>query len=563
VSITVTNYISNINTTFPSPGKDNATQTFRNNWSNIAGALSTLNTDVSHLIAYAVDVTNTTTSFFGHTLQNVNLKNSSVAMLDFGTQSGDIVIDYSNGSYQKITLTTGVHNISFTGWPTNGKAAALKLSVVALAPNTTNIVFTNTLPLGPAQNPYVLYRANNLFEIQSEYSALDTANRVFVRSLNEFIFDNTSVAGQISNSYIAQYTGDASSNVVTRVSTVSGSNHAMLVTSNINGNPVAGLQALLPNVVKTTIVTGFTSNPQVGTANTFTVASAQDIMVGATFYLQTTSSQLTVSQVGSPLGNNVITSVQSWPIGNGIGSGQIIFKNPTFGSQGEATAFPKVTFMSATPANTTTGAVNVYTGAIYASANRLEVTYTEPNLGAVNTFAIDTMTVATTASDNSTKLANTNFTHQVMPYGAIIMWYGASNAIPSGWLLCNGANGTPDLRGRFIMGAGGSYSVNQIGGTSTSVLLEHAHNIIEPDHGNAGTGHAHNVATYTGTPATSPTGAVSGTGNGSSPGNQFTNFAPTGITIGTVTGQTTSATGAGLNIPPFYALCYIMKVTGA
>jgi hypothetical protein len=558
VSTTVTNYISNIDTTFPSPGKDNATQTFRSNSSNIVGALTSLNADVSHLIAYSVDVTNTTTSFFGHTLQNVNLKNSSVAMIDLGTQAGDIVIDYSSGSYQKITLTTGLHNISFTGWPTNGKAAALKLSVVALAPNTTNLVFTNTLPLGPAQNPYVLYRANNHFEIQSEYSALDTTNRVFVRSLNEFIFDNTSVAGQISNSYISQYTGDAASNIVSRVSTVSGSNHAMLVTSNISGNPVAGLQALMPNIVKTTIVAGSTSNPQVGTANTFTVASVQDIMVGATFYLQTTSTQLTVSQIGS---NNVITSTQSWPIGNGIGAGTVIFKNPTFRTWGEATAFPNIAYMSTNPANTTTGAINTFTGAIYAGANRLEVTFAEPNLGAVNTFAIDTITVATTSSDRSTKLANTNFVHQVLPYGAIILWSGAKTAIPSGWLLCDGTNNTPNLQDKFIVGAGNTYAVAATGGTANAVLLEHAHNVIEP--GTPGDyGHQHAIQTYDGVTGTS--GSITGKGtSGVAYSNQYTSKSETGVSVGTVTGQTAVASGAGLNLPPYYALCYIMKVTGA
>ena len=40
------------------------------------------------------------------------------------------------------------------------------------------------------------------------------------------------------------------------------------------------------------------------------------------------------------------------------------------------------------------------------------------------------------------------------PSGGIIIWSGAANAIPSGWYLCDGNNGTPDLRNRFIIGAG-------------------------------------------------------------------------------------------------------------
>ena len=47
---------------------------------------------------------------------------------------------------------------------------------------------------------------------------------------------------------------------------------------------------------------------------------------------------------------------------------------------------------------------------------------------------------------------------QASPKGIIVMWSGAADAIPAGWALCNGANGTPDLRGRFIVGAGTSAS---------------------------------------------------------------------------------------------------------
>ena len=38
------------------------------------------------------------------------------------------------------------------------------------------------------------------------------------------------------------------------------------------------------------------------------------------------------------------------------------------------------------------------------------------------------------------------------PVGAIVLWSGAANRIPDGWVLCNGSNGTPDLRGKFVVG---------------------------------------------------------------------------------------------------------------
>ena len=52
-------------------------------------------------------------------------------------------------------------------------------------------------------------------------------------------------------------------------------------------------------------------------------------------------------------------------------------------------------------------------------------------------------------------------TYNTLPVGSVIMWYGAPVDVPTGWQICNGSNGTPDLRDRFVMGAGSSASVGQ------------------------------------------------------------------------------------------------------
>lgn len=54
-----------------------------------------------------------------------------------------------------------------------------------------------------------------------------------------------------------------------------------------------------------------------------------------------------------------------------------------------------------------------------------------------------------------------------LPRGIITMWSGATNAVPSGWALCDGNNDTPNLKDRFIVGAGQSYGVGNTGGSIT------------------------------------------------------------------------------------------------
>ena len=71
---------------------------------------------------------------------------------------------------------------------------------------------------------------------------------------------------------------------------------------------------------------------------------------------------------------------------------------------------------------------------------------------------------------------------ELVPAGVIVMWSGAVASIPPSWALCNGSNGTPDLRDRFIVGAGGSYEVGDIGGSASVQLTSaeipaHNHNV--------------------------------------------------------------------------------------
>lgn len=139
-----------------------------------------------------------------------------------------------------------------------------------------------------------------------------------------------------------------------------------------------------------------------------------------------------------------------------------------------------------------------------------------------------------------------------IPTGLISLWYGAIGSVPSGWYLCDGANGTPDLRDKFVVGAGSTYSVAATGGSANAVVVTHNHTatsvVTDPTHLHTFTNYA-----TTGGGATSPV-----IGSSNTTATQSTNAASTGITVAT-TNASAGVSGTNANLPPYYALCYVMK----
>jgi len=163
-----------------------------------------------------------------------------------------------------------------------------------------------------------------------------------------------------------------------------------------------------------------------------------------------------------------------------------------------------------------------------------------------------------------------------VPQGFIGLWSGAANAIPTGWVLCDGQNNTPDLRNRFVVGAGSGYSVGNTGGSADATLVSHSHTINNHTHSFSGTtndpgNHHHDVDTRNEWSSTHGDW-TSGTGyrqehhwasyykpeTSDAGGHTHTVSGTTGNPSDTGTNsQGSSATNA--NLPPYYALCYIMK----
>jgi len=164
------------------------------------------------------------------------------------------------------------------------------------------------------------------------------------------------------------------------------------------------------------------------------------------------------------------------------------------------------------------------------------------------------------ASTNSTQVATTAYVTtavaNAIPAGTIVLWSGATSAIPTGWLICDGTSSTPDLRNRFVVGAGSTYSVDATGGSADAVIPTHNHTatstVTDP-------GHFHLEGSTVQYGVTTSTSRGNRSGDTEASGKSFnTESATTGITVATTTANTgVSATNA--NLPPYYALAYIMK----
>ena len=166
-----------------------------------------------------------------------------------------------------------------------------------------------------------------------------------------------------------------------------------------------------------------------------------------------------------------------------------------------------------------------------------------------------------TIGTNTTQIATTAFAiANGIPSGCIVLWSGSVASIPTGWVLCNGSSGTPDLRNRFVVGAGSTYAVGATGGSADATLVAHSHSVSDPGHGHGvnDPGHTHSI-NY----SSAINLDVGGIGALVLMGSTNTSAAATGISIqGSGTGISIASSGSSAtnaNLPPYYALAYIMK----
>jgi len=152
------------------------------------------------------------------------------------------------------------------------------------------------------------------------------------------------------------------------------------------------------------------------------------------------------------------------------------------------------------------------------------------------------MTIYATSGVETASITITGGGSIGVPSGGIIMWSGSVASIPSGWFLCDGSNGTPDLRNRFIVGAGSTYNPSNTGGSADAIVVSHSHTVSDPGHSHGG----FRAGNWRGTDDSGLSTQYGGAYNTSS--------ATTGISI-----SNTGSSGTNANLPPYYALAYIMK----
>jgi len=149
--------------------------------------------------------------------------------------------------------------------------------------------------------------------------------------------------------------------------------------------------------------------------------------------------------------------------------------------------------------------------------------------------------------------------------GAITAWSGSIASIPAGWALCNGSNGTPDLRDRFVIGVGSSHSLNTTGGAATVSLSEanlpaHTHTLSGASAAAIGN-HTHTHILPNSLTPIDFRDYLSGSISSFStpPATIFAGGDHTHSFSGTFGNNTTPNT-AHENLPPYYALAFIMAV---
>ena len=265
---------NNVNGTFPVAGQDNSSQGFRDNFTNIKNNLIFAQAEITDLQSKAI----LTSALSGQTINNdmagTVLRRPQLAawtqtLLDQGTGSGNITLDFNQANFQKFT-TAGAVSVSFINWPTSTGVGALGYGVMRIWAVITNVAHTVTLPTSVsiavgdiagynAGNQTITFDApgNYIFDISSidggeTYQIFDvTRNRSSFRDPNLYFNAAVTSAPTLFVGYGANGGGTTALDIA-----IAGDQGQNIVSSLGSYNSVAVGNLTLGNVVNPTLDTG-------------------------------------------------------------------------------------------------------------------------------------------------------------------------------------------------------------------------------------------------------------------------------------------------------------------
>jgi hypothetical protein len=365
---------------------------------------------------------------------------------------------------------------------------------------------------------------------------------------------------------------------ITAVGTLTGLNCSGTVTAGtvtaaiLNGTLSANAQ---PNITEIGTLTNLTvaNTLLAGTVTATTVGTPGGSLVGTVV----TAAQPNITSLGTLTGLSVAGTVSATSVAGtvttaaqpnitSVGTLSSLAVSGTISGTLATAAQPNVTSLGTLASLAVTGNI---TGGNLSVTNIVGTvsTASQPNITALGTLTSlsvsgtstlsGTVTAPTAGNGTSnTQVATTQFVQNTVsnastvPSGAILLWSGSIASIPAGWFLCDGTNGTPNLQDRFVVGAGSTYAPAATGGSADAIVIAHTHTatsaVTDPGHN-----HSYNA----------PAGFVDEGFSGSAVAGivvSNTGNAVTGITVAT-TVASAGASGTNANLPPYYALAYIMK----
>ena len=302
----------------------------------------------------------------------------------------------------------------------------------------------------------------------------------------------------------------------------------------------------------------------------YSLASGNPVVTGATIsstWANSTLTDIATALTGSIAADGQTTITNNLPMGNYAHTGVAVATVRTMyatAGQVQDSAFTYLTSPSGT--NTITAIASLGMSA-YVAGQRFFFVAAATNTGActlnINSIGIKSITKSGTNALGAGDIIlgsviqivydGTEFqllNPPALPSGVITMWSGSIASIPGGWYLCDGTNGTPNLRDRFIVGAGTTYAVAATGGTADAVVVSHTHTATVTDPGHNHTLNYNNGGSNAFTSANGTAGPTANTSTTAIVNNT------TGVTVAN---STVGVSGINQNLPPYYALAYIQK----